>query len=169
MTSIIVEMKRKAQEIAEQAHAKIAHLDNQLADIEKQKAAIEVERHKARSALKRAADFPVKSGDDYLCPLCWVDDGVTSSLRPVPSTDSDYGVMASKLATLDWNLLHCERSDLPAGPTYAAEVSKKVLPMWAHLLVIGESRYRVSSSSVDADGAWEKIEAQVLSDVSKAA
>jgi hypothetical protein len=81
----------------------------------------------------------------------------------------DYGVMASKLATLDWNLLHCERSDLPAGPTYAAEVSKKVLPMWAHLLVIGESRYRVSSSSVDADGAWEKIEAQVLSDVSKAA
>ena len=87
MVSIVEEMKRKAQEIAAHVHAKISSLDSQLADIEKQKAAIEAERQKAGSALKRAADFPVKSGADYLCPVCWVDDGVTATLRPVPSSD----------------------------------------------------------------------------------
>ena len=71
--------------------------------------------------------------------------------------DVDFALMAAKLGTLDWNLLDCERSELPAGPTYATEVAKRSHPMWAHLLVIGESRYRISSSSVDADAAWEKI------------
>jgi hypothetical protein len=88
MASIFDEMKRKAQEIAEHAYGKIAQLDDQLADIEKQKAAIDAERENARGALKRAADFPVKRGADYLCPLCWVDNAVTSTLRPVGSPDS---------------------------------------------------------------------------------
>jgi hypothetical protein len=83
--------------------------------------------------------------------------------------DMDFEVMASKLALIDWNLLDCERSDLPSGPTYAAEVMKRAMPMWAHLLVIGESRYRVSSSSVDADGAWEKINDKILGSLRSAA
>jgi hypothetical protein len=87
MPSITDEMRHKAQEFAEHEHAKIVHLDKHLADIQKQKAEIEAEREKARGALKRAADFPVKSGADYLCPLCWVDDSVSSTLRPVSSTD----------------------------------------------------------------------------------
>jgi hypothetical protein len=70
--------------------------------------------------------------------------------------------MASKLAQIDWHLLACERSDLPTDPSYGSEVLKNAQPIWAHLLVIGENRYRVSSSSVDADGAWEKIYDQVL-------
>jgi hypothetical protein len=69
----------------------------------------------------------------------------------------DYDVMAAKLATIDWHLLSCERSDLPSGPMYSSELMKNAQPVWAHLLVIGENRYRVSSSSTDADGAWEKI------------
>jgi hypothetical protein len=85
MTSIIEVMKQTAQEIAEHAHTKIASLDNQLADTEKQKAAIDAERQKAHGALKRAADFPVNRGADHLCPLCWVSDGVTSTLLPAPS------------------------------------------------------------------------------------
>jgi DGQHR domain-containing protein len=83
--------------------------------------------------------------------------------------DLDFDVMASKLATIDWHLLACERSDLPSGPTFASEVLKNAQPLWAHLLVIGESRYRVSSSSVDADAAWEKINAQVLKEARDAA
>jgi DGQHR domain-containing protein len=75
----------------------------------------------------------------------------------------DFEVMAAALARLDWHLLACERADLPTGPTFASEVMKNAQPTWAHLLVIGESRYRVSSSSVDADAAWEKICNQVLS------
>lgn len=69
----------------------------------------------------------------------------------------DYDVMAAKLATIDWHLLACERSDLPSGMTHSSELKKNAQPIWAHLLVIGENRYRVSSSSIDADAAWEKI------------
>jgi DGQHR domain-containing protein len=69
----------------------------------------------------------------------------------------DYDVMAAKLATIDWHLLACERSDLPSGMTYSSELKKNAQPIWAHLLVIGENRYRVSSSSTDADAAWKKI------------
>lgn len=81
----------------------------------------------------------------------------------------DFAQMAAKLATLEWNLLECERSDLPLGPTYATEVAKHSRPMWAHLLVIGESRYRISSSSVDADAAWERICKHVFGDLQNAA
>jgi hypothetical protein len=71
--------------------------------------------------------------------------------------DIDYDVMAAKLATIEWHLLACERADLPIGPTFASELQKNAQPIWAHLLVIGENRYRVSSSSSDADAAWDKI------------
>jgi hypothetical protein len=81
----------------------------------------------------------------------------------------DFDLMAAKLAEVDWNLLDCEKSELPPGPTYAAEVVKRARPLWAHLLVIGESRYRVSSSSIDADGAWKKICADHLGDLQDAA
>jgi hypothetical protein len=71
--------------------------------------------------------------------------------------DIDFEVMASKLATIDWHLLAVERGDIPLGPTFADEVKKNALPQWAHLLVIGDNRYRVSSSSGDADAAWDRI------------
>jgi DGQHR domain-containing protein len=70
--------------------------------------------------------------------------------------------MVSRLGTIDWNILSCEKEDLPDGPTYAGEVQKRASPMWAHLLVIGESRYRISSSSSDADLAWSKLKEQAF-------
>jgi hypothetical protein len=85
MPTITDHMKRAAREYAEQANAKIADLDRQLADIEDKKLKINAERTAARGALQRAADFPAMRGDDYLCPLCWTDDNVISTLRPVPS------------------------------------------------------------------------------------
>jgi hypothetical protein len=83
--------------------------------------------------------------------------------------DVDFDVMASKLATVNWHVLACERSNLPSGPTFGPEVLKNAQPLWAHLLIIGETRYRVSSSSVDVDAAWEKLCAQVLSEIQSAA
>lgn len=77
--------------------------------------------------------------------------------------------MASRLAKVDWHLLSCDRSSLPQGEGYAIAVKENALPMWMHLLVIGESRYRVSSSSTDADVAWAKITEQYLSDLEAAA
>jgi DGQHR domain-containing protein len=71
--------------------------------------------------------------------------------------NEDFDVMAAKLARIDWHILACERSDIAPGPSYASDVMKNALPTWAHLLVIGDNRYRVSSSSSDADAAWERI------------
>ena len=39
--------------------------------------------------------------------------------------------------------------------------------MWQPLLVIGENRYRISSSGTDANSAWESIKAQFLNDDSE--
>ena len=83
--------------------------------------------------------------------------------------DIDFDVMAAQLATIDWHILACEKDQLATGPSYSSDVMKQALPMWAHLLVIGESRYRISSSSADADAAWDKIKAQVLDEVLEAA
>jgi hypothetical protein len=87
MATVTEELKRQAMEIAQQAVGKIPRLDAQLAEIWKKKAALEEEREKARGSLKRAADFPLKFGADYFCPVCWVNDDHTSTLRPVPSND----------------------------------------------------------------------------------
>jgi hypothetical protein len=69
----------------------------------------------------------------------------------------DFDSMAAKLATIDWHLLDRERSELPAGPTYREALLRAVQPIWAPLLVMGEDRYRVSSSASDADAAWSRI------------
>jgi DGQHR domain-containing protein len=76
----------------------------------------------------------------------------------------DFDTVAARLAGVDWNLLDCEKHELPDGDEYQHEVRQHAKPMWAHLLVIGESKYRVSSSQGDADAAWDKIKAQVLPD-----
>ncbi|WP_292171053.1 DNA sulfur modification protein DndB [Mesorhizobium sp.] len=81
----------------------------------------------------------------------------------------EFDDMAAKLAEVDWHLLDCERSDIPADTNFGAEVTKHALPLWSHLLVIGENRYRVSSSSTDVDTAWAKIEEQFLSELLVAA
>ena len=76
-----------AQEAAKSAEQRIAYLDAELAEVEKQKANIDEKRAAARIAFERLANYPVTRGTDYLCPLCWVEDGKDSLLRPVPSHD----------------------------------------------------------------------------------
>ncbi|WP_461328040.1 DNA sulfur modification protein DndB [Bradyrhizobium huanghuaihaiense] len=81
----------------------------------------------------------------------------------------DFDVIAAKLAHVDWNLLDCEKDQLPQGDEFQHAVRQHAKPMWAHLLVVGESKYRVSSSQSDADGAWEKIKAQIFAEERQAA
>ena len=71
--------------------------------------------------------------------------------------------MASRLATIDWHLLDCEREDLPDDPTkYMTAVQKAVLPMWAHMIAVFENGYRVRTSAAEVDEAWRKMEAQLF-------
>lgn len=74
----------------------------------------------------------------------------------------EFEEMSKKLAKINWHVLDCERSALTAGPTFGEEVRKHADPTWSHLLVIGDNRYRVSSSSSDADAAWHKICDEIL-------
>jgi len=71
--------------------------------------------------------------------------------------DLDFDTMAAKLATIDWHLLDRGRAEVPTGPEYRDALLRAVQPLWAPLLVIGEDRFRVSSSSTDADAAWRRI------------
>ncbi|MEJ0068002.1 MAG: DNA sulfur modification protein DndB [Pseudomonadota bacterium] len=82
---------------------------------------------------------------------------------------TDFDTVTAKLAEIDWNLLDCEKDELAVGDDFQRSLRQHVKPMWAHLLVVGESKYRVSSSQGDADGAWEKIKAQVLQEDRQAA
>lgn len=83
--------------------------------------------------------------------------------------DIEFDDMAKRLAVIDWHILDCERSELPTGPTFGDDVRKRADPIWAHLLVVGDSRYRVSSSSADADAAWAKICEKVIPELRLAA
>ena len=74
----------------------------------------------------------------------------------------DFDVMAARLATIDWHLLDCERTDLAPGPEYRTALLRAARPIWAPLLVIGEDRYRVKSSAADADAAWSQIVEQLF-------
>ena len=80
---------KAAQDAANNIEERIAQLNAELAEIEKQKTAIESNRATLRSALERPANYQVTSGGDYPCPLCWVDEGKISPLRPVPSQSRD--------------------------------------------------------------------------------
>jgi DNA-sulfur modification-associated len=74
----------------------------------------------------------------------------------------EFNVMAARLANIEWHLLDRERSELPSGPEFRAALLSAVRPIWAPLLVMGEERYRVSSSSSDADAAWSRIVEQLF-------
>ena len=76
-----------AQDAATDAQSHVSDIERKLAEIEQEKLKLEAQRALARSALQRAANYPVTRGADYLCPLCWVDDSRESTLRPVPSSD----------------------------------------------------------------------------------
>ena len=85
MTGIFDCLRNAANRAASYATATLADIDRQMAEIEQKKQEIEADRLAARNALKRAANYPVKSGVDFLCPLCWVNGGKTSLLRGVRS------------------------------------------------------------------------------------
>jgi hypothetical protein len=83
--------------------------------------------------------------------------------------EMDFDMIATKLADVDWNILDCEKDQLPTGEDFQAGVRQHAKPMWGHLLVVSESKYRVSSSQGDADGAWDKIKAQIFAEERQAA
>ncbi len=87
--TLTAQLKAAAGEIAERTQQRLSELERQLAEIESRKSQIEAQRETARLAPKRLESFPGKLGEDYLCPRCWIESGLTAPLRPQPSQTSD--------------------------------------------------------------------------------
>jgi DGQHR domain-containing protein len=78
-----------------------------------------------------------------------------------------FDVMAERLATIDWHLLDCERDKIEptATQTYQQILLQHIRPIWAPLLVLSETRYRISASAGGADSAWANIVNLYLEDL----
>jgi hypothetical protein len=88
--SIAQQLKQAAIEAANQIQAHASEAKKELGEIKLRALALEAQLNQSDLALKRLADFPVKSGNDYLCPHCWIEASKSSLLRPIPSdTDDD--------------------------------------------------------------------------------
>jgi hypothetical protein len=82
-------LKKAAQDAADHTQGLISALDAKLAAIEREKAELDANRLTLRGALQRAADYPVTSGADYLCPICWVEDGKSAVMKPMHIQTAD--------------------------------------------------------------------------------
>lgn len=72
--------------------------------------------------------------------------------------------MAKALAKIDWYIMPDKPVVGEEPPIYRDRVQAKANPIWVPLLVIGEARYRVSSSSLDTDIVWKMIRPQLIAD-----
>ena len=82
MSNMFEFFKKAAQDAAAQTSERIAQLDRDIGELEKQKAKVEASRQMARGALHRLSNYPVTNGGSYLCPMCWVNEGKMSPLNP---------------------------------------------------------------------------------------
>ena len=86
-----------------------------------------------------------------------------------------YDAMAQSLALVDWSLLDCEKSELPNPDTdegrqmFAAAVQQHLNPIWASMIIVGESRYKIGSSNEEVNQAWERIKTKYLVPLAHAA
>ena len=74
--------------------------------------------------------------------------------------DISFRDMAEALATLDWHALDCGRDEIPADDdpdAYYQAVMAHANPVWRPLIVIKARRYKISSSTIDANVCWDHI------------
>jgi DNA-sulfur modification-associated len=79
------------------------------------------------------------------------------------TTGMSYDEVARRLSLVDWHLLDCERSALPNPETdegrqrFAQEVNAHLNPIWASMIIVGESRYKIVASNEEVNQAWSRI------------
>ena len=72
-----------AREVAEYAQEGVAHLDQEVLELQRQLAEKEAERDAARAAPQRLPTYRAGDGGNYYCPNCWIERGVQSALRSI--------------------------------------------------------------------------------------
>jgi hypothetical protein len=86
--SIEEELRRLADNAAQQAQHRAATLEQQALELEEEVARKRAAGQLARTAFERLANFPVAERGNHFCPDCWIDRGQRSILRAVPGGSS---------------------------------------------------------------------------------
>ena len=95
--SIEQELRRFAREIAARAEQQVAHLENEVLELQQRLAEKKAECDAARGAPKRLSNYDVSLGADYQCPRCWIEHERRSPLRPVPSDVGDIDIFRCRI------------------------------------------------------------------------
>lgn len=94
--SIEIALAKEAEYAASNAQHRVAALELQLKEVERQKLEIEAKCQVASLAPKRLLKFQPKIGTEYQCPRCWISDERRSSLRPIPAIDDTDDTMVCR-------------------------------------------------------------------------
>ena len=85
-------LKQDASAIAEQIRQTKTELNRRISELEVQLGSLRVSLSSATEAERRSGDFAPTLEGNYQCPQCWVQDGLSTSLKPTSGAnpDSDY-------------------------------------------------------------------------------
>jgi hypothetical protein len=81
--TFLSQLQEMAAEFARNAQSQATHLHHELLEIERRKRQIEAKFHVANLAHDRLASFVPALEGNFLCPRCWINNEVRSSLRPI--------------------------------------------------------------------------------------
>jgi transposase-like protein len=93
-----------ATELAMDAKAKVADLQQKLSAIETAKIEIETRLHIGNHALERLTSFVSVRGSDLQCPRCWINNEVVATLRQTDDGNSSHGKFRCETCKSDFNL-----------------------------------------------------------------
>jgi DNA-directed RNA polymerase subunit RPC12/RpoP len=82
-------LREEAEYAAQNAQARLAAVEAELAEIEQQKREKEAQCQSARLAPKRLLEYRLKIGTEYQCPRCWIENERRSNLSAIPSDTRD--------------------------------------------------------------------------------
>jgi predicted RNA-binding Zn-ribbon protein involved in translation (DUF1610 family) len=64
-----------------------ARIEEELLELEEQKATLIARRDAVRLGPQRLLNFKSALGTDFQCPRCWIHNEIRSTLSPIPGTD----------------------------------------------------------------------------------
>ena len=65
-----------------------ARIEEELLELEEQKATLIARRDAVRLGPQRLLNFEPALGADFQCPRCWIDNEIRSTLSPIPGDDN---------------------------------------------------------------------------------
>lgn len=83
---------------------KSLELEQEQADLERRMAEVKADLDAVHLAGDRLSEFASLQGSDYLCPYCWMLDGVRHEPMPIPSDNEDRDYFKCKRCGYDFDI-----------------------------------------------------------------